>query len=279
MKDERKYYIDGSHFSIQYMYQTGYSKMARPHSHSTYELFYIFHGSKYFFINDTVYLGQKGDLIFIQPNDIHRTSSSDELECERMLMNVSNEFIGLELSRFQASFAQFTRSLFRFRVDEQPLIEEVIEKMYRESRERRIGYEACVRSALTELFVQMKRVDVEESNRHAHSDHPLQQKVTEVASYIRKHYEHTLTLDEVAKAVYISPAYLSRSFKRLTGFTFKDYVQAVRIREAKRLLRETSMPIGRVAELVGFSYTANFNVTFKKITGVTPLAYRKQKRE
>ncbi|WP_062050788.1 cupin domain-containing protein [Bacillus sp. JCM 19034] len=114
MYDEVKYKID-HHFSIQYMYQTGYSEMPRPHSHPTYELFYIYKGGKRFFINDTVYLGQKGDLIFVQPNDIHRTSNSQQLECERMLINVSDEFIKDELERIPAALADYSRSLFRFR--------------------------------------------------------------------------------------------------------------------------------------------------------------------
>ncbi|WP_231686964.1 AraC family transcriptional regulator [Bacillus sp. JCM 19034] len=123
----------------------------------------------------------------------------------------------------------------------------------------------------------MIRFDREVSRKPMISPHPLQQKITEIASYIKEHYDEHVTLDKIAKSFYISPSYLSRSFKMLTGFTFKDYVQAIRIREAKRLLRETNMPIGRVAELVGFPYPANFNVLFKKQTGMTPLAYRKQK--
>ncbi|WP_088103689.1 helix-turn-helix domain-containing protein [Halalkalibacter urbisdiaboli] len=277
MVNEQKYSID-EQFSIQYMYQTGYSTMVRPHTHSTYELFYVLNGGKVFFINETVYIAQKGDLILIQPNDIHRTNSSDELKCERILLNVSDSFIDKELTRFHFRFSSFSRSLFRFRLNKQAIIEELLQKMLEECQTKHIGYETYLRALLMELLILMHRFDQQVSKQLEPPTHPLYQKISEMARYMRKHYQSKLTLAEIAQRFFISPSYLSRSFKLITGFQFKDYLQIIRVQEAKRLLRETDKPIGRIAEEVGFEYVANFNVTFKKITGITPRDYRKRKQ-
>ena len=77
------------------------------------------------------------------------------------------------------------------------------------------------------------------------------------------------------KAFFISQYYLSRSFKQVTGFTFIEYLNSVRIREAQRLLRETEKQVIQIAHMVGFNNISHFGRIFKAITKYTPLQYRK----
>lgn len=55
--------------------------------------------------------------------------------------------------------------------------------------------------------------------------------MSEVAEYVGTHYREELHLKDVAERFFVSPYYLSRTFKRCTGFGFAEYVQLVRIRE------------------------------------------------
>ncbi|WP_166238256.1 AraC family transcriptional regulator [Paenibacillus turpanensis] len=269
--------IGDGEFSIHYWYYTGHAEMRAPHAHASYELFYVLDGGRVFFINGTVYTANKGDLIFINSNDVHRTTSSEALKCERVLINFTDAFLQHVISHSPFPLLPVGRSspVFHFPINEQAAVEELLQKMLQECRLQESGYEMCVQSLLTELLIRMYRHDLKEYERQAPPAHPMHQKISEVASYMNEHFSQQVTLQETARRFFISPSYLSRTFKNVTGFQFSEYLQIIRIREAQRRLRETDEPIGRIAEEVGFDHTANFNVTFKKITGVTPGYYRR----
>ncbi|WP_159887801.1 helix-turn-helix transcriptional regulator [Paenibacillus puerhi] len=273
-----KHTIEDNRFSIHYINSIGY--MRGPHAHPYYEMFYVMEGERIFFLNETVYSLQKGDMILINPNDPHRSTYSEALKCDRILVNFTEDFIQSEVARADVRLLPLDRPsrLFRFSVNEQATVEELLQRMLYECQDQEEGCSAYVRASLVQLLVLMYRHERKPNQHLTHSAHPMHQKVSEIAAYVTEHYAAGLTLNEIAKRFYISPSYLSRIFRSITGFHFKEYVQLVRIREAKRLLRETSLPIGSIGETTGFGHTANFNVTFKKITGSTPGHYRKSMR-
>ena len=94
--------------------------------------------------------------------------------------------------------------------------------------------------------------------------------------YIETHYYEKITLDQLAEMVYLSPAYLSRIFKKETGTTFNDYLIQVRIGKAKNLLHHKDLRVTDIAEAVGFDDQSYFTKVFRRIVGVTPLKYRQQ---
>jgi len=67
---------------------------------------------------------------------------------------------------------------------------------------------------------------------------------------------------------------LSRKFSQSTGKKFRDTLQEIRIREAKRLLKETTASLEEVSRLAGYSHQTYFNAKFKAATGFTPSMYR-----
>lgn len=91
--------------------------------------------------------------------------------------------------------------------------------------------------------------------------------------YINEHYMDNISLDGCADYTGISPFLLSKSFKRVTGKNFIDYLTELRLDKAKELLRDTSLRINDVAEQVGYQHSY-FNRIFKKQEGITPSRYR-----
>jgi YesN/AraC family two-component response regulator len=107
---------------------------------------------------------------------------------------------------------------------------------------------------------------------------PTHQKISEMADYINKHYAESLTLSDVSTAFHMSAPYTSRMFKQVTGFSYIEYVNSVRVKEAQRRLRETKHKIIRIAEEVGFDSVAHFGRVFKQISGLAPMEYRRLNR-
>lgn len=111
------------------------------------------------------------------------------------------------------------------------------------------------------------------------TDEPVEGKkkyVVKAVKYIMHNYYHEFTVKEVAEELYISDSYLSRLFKKETGYTFVDYVTRYRIFEATRLLLDDDIKIYQVAELVGFRDSRYFSSIFKKYMGLTPTELREQ---
>lgn len=94
--------------------------------------------------------------------------------------------------------------------------------------------------------------------------------------YIRGHLLDKLTLDAVARAVHITPNYLSSLFTKTLGFSFVDYVNRLRVEQAQELLKDPRADPSRVAEQVGFSDGKYFTQVFKQRTGCTPQQYRRR---
>lgn len=101
-----------------------------------------------------------------------------------------------------------------------------------------------------------------------------QKVVDEAKNIISMEYASDISLESIAKRLYISSCYLSSIFSQEAGITFKDYLIRVRIEKAKELLKEPSAKIYEVAEDVGYSDPHYFSQLFKKYTGFTPAQYR-----
>lgn len=94
-------------------------------------------------------------------------------------------------------------------------------------------------------------------------------RVGEILNYIHANYEHEITLDTIAKDLFISRSQLSQVFKNATGFSVGDYIIMYRIKRACSLL-QSGMQVQDVSAAVGFQTTANFIRIFKKKIGCPP---------
>lgn len=95
-----------------------------------------------------------------------------------------------------------------------------------------------------------------------------------VISYIDAHFAEHVPTDTLAQIAHVSKAFLSRSFKRLTGNTPYEYQLSLCLRTASEYLEYTEKPICDIAASVGFEDPLAFCKSFKKKYGLSPKAYR-----
>lgn len=96
-----------------------------------------------------------------------------------------------------------------------------------------------------------------------------------VYKYVEDNYDRNLKLEDVASYFHLNKCYFCSVLKKELGKTFSQIVNEVRIEKSKDLLRETNLSTLSIALSVGFNNQNYFNMTFKKLTGMTPLQYRK----
>ena len=100
-----------------------------------------------------------------------------------------------------------------------------------------------------------------------------------VKRYIMNHYKEDIDRNDVAAVAYITPNYLSKRFRAEMGMSLREYINHLRIEEAKRLLLSTNATISEVASAVGYDNISYFSTVFRKICGMSPLEWCGGKRE
>ena len=87
------------------------------------------------------------------------------------------------------------------------------------------------------------------------------------------------SVNTIADAVGLSPAYVGRVFRRSSGITLVEYILKVRIENSCLLLAQTDMPVSEIVSQVGFGDAPYFYKVFKKVNGCTPAQYRANRQE
>ncbi|MCS7462882.1 AraC family transcriptional regulator [Paenibacillus doosanensis] len=266
-------------FSISYRKALSHH-MPASHFHSTYEIYYLLSGEREFFIKDRTMVMKEGDVIIISPNILHRTTNAETPEHERLIVNIHESDMRLA----NGSHTDILQPLFeqeyivvQCSLQDRIAVEALAARIMQEVRDRKPGFEMYALTLVLQLLVICCRHVKQNSMEPPESPSPMHERISEVVRYINNHYMQELSLHLLAEQFYVSPYYLSRFFKEATGFTFVEYLNSVRIKEAKKLLEQSSMKVSLISKKVGFGSVTHFGRVFKSITGYAPLYYRKAK--
>lgn len=104
----------------------------------------------------------------------------------------------------------------------------------------------------------------------------LDGKIEKVRRFIERNCYKKITLADAARAVYMSPKYLSRSFKERMNTGFSDYKLTLKIHAAKKLLRESGYNVNQLSDKLGYKNAESFIRQFKNIVRVTPTEFRRR---
>lgn len=268
--------LRGIDFLAGHSEMTSY-QMYKAHYHDLYEIYYLISGERNFLIGNKTYRVVPGDLVFIRPNEVHRSMNTSVQYHERMVVHFNKKFLseaGALLDDEHSPYISQT-PIISAPMPARNRIKELMHRMIQENSGRDIGYEFNIKSAIYELLVLSIRLNRDAINKPSAYNTPAHQKISSMIQFIDEHYDRPLTLSSLAQQFHYSPFYLSRLFKQTTGFTFSEYVTLVRIKGAQKLLRETKWKVSMIAEKVGFHDLSHFGKTFKRISNCTPLQYRK----
>lgn len=263
---------------IEFDRRIGYHSMDTTHYHRSFEFFYLYSGERKFFIRDSVYPIQSGDLILVNSNVVHRTSELSQPNHERVVLHFDLPFFeGLSQEETDLLQSPFLDSypIVRLNLQERLHLEALFESLLRELNDRPPGYQLHIRNMAIELLLLTARHMQKRKALPNVEVTPVQRKVTDIIRHINLQFREPLHLDDLAKQFFISKGHLSRVFKEVTGFGFSQYINITRIKEAELLLRETDMSITEISEQCGFENFSHFGKVFKELSGLSPRAYRK----
>lgn len=273
-----KYHDGKKDFIYTRLKREPYAEMKDAHYHPYYEFYYLTSGKRKFFIADTIFTVNKGDLIIIPKGTIHRTTYMSNEIHERCTINFSDKFI--ENFNSPASAKDLEENLRYCKITIPSTRREYIENLFSKIEREYSGVdhfsESMIKTHLYELCVFVLRC-LERNYDKSENVEIEDEIITMAAQYISSNYMNTITLEALAEKYNMSPSYFSRKFKNCTGFGFKEYLSTIRINQACNMLIQTNKSITEIAEECGFGDSNYFGDSFKKAKGMSPRSYRKAK--
>ncbi|SDX71588.1 AraC family transcriptional regulator [Paenibacillus sp. CF384] len=256
------------------------------HTHNFVELVYILHGTGNHQVNNQSYHVRRGDLLWMNVGDRHSFHAEQDMQYMNILIQA--DYLNEQSTTYEPERSLINHRLFqefqqpmqgalqhiRFQGKSILELEELLESMFGEYLSKKNGYRAmlCGYTMLL-LASSFRRM---QDNLQTQLTVDIHEILPKLLSYIEQHYASPITLRDLAKESYYSPHYISKTFKLCCGYTFTEYLQEVRLREAKRMLLESTECVGAIGRMVGYPDKAQFYRLFKQYFGITPQQLREQ---
>lgn len=254
---------------FDYGYATQSNRIGKSfdHYHDSYELLFMVHGKSDYFIKDVTYAIEDNYIVLVPPNVLHRNTYKSS-KIERHILNFTEELIPVE-------FREGVHSLFekQLYIPHNPnMLSSFMKDILTEYGSDDVYTGTIVHGFLNRVLAYLLRNPSMPIPDKANISHPA---VIKITRYINENFEKPLTINEAAERMGMNRSYLSRIFNQSTGYTFKNYLLVIRLKEAKRLLECTDKSIAEIACMCGFSDGNYFSAAFKKAEKIPPLEYRK----
>ncbi len=251
------------------------------HFHDLYEIYYAMSDGVKYFVEDSVYEVEKGNIFIFNSMEIHKTIIPPSINYERCIILFKPDFIeGLSTMNTDILNCFLNRKPGHFNkisTDNRnsQLFCELIKKTQKYMQSNCYGSDIYRKIYLAEILLMVNSLyNLSTTECGINMEKFEYARVKPVIRYIRNNLNENLSLDKLAMKFYISRYHMGYLFKKATGFTINNYIINLRIIEAKKLLRE-GYSVSSVCETVGFGNVSHFIRTFKKYTGTSPKQYAK----
>ncbi len=247
------------------------------HMHSFWELFYLREGRLAVTTDTQTFTLQKNQALLIPPNAYHSTTfDSDSIktsifftfektrqkECEPLFDKVQKTFL-------HCGFHQLSDSY----------IGHLLEMFFENNSTDKTGKLWRIKSTITELIFYL--YDSVKGDLPFQHSLPVQQNTYWLYKYaidrlLDIYYKHDISLEELGEKLSLSPQNITRIISSAYGKSFNTLKLELKMRNAKKLLRETTLSVNEIGSRIGYSSIRGFQSAFLKYEQCTPSEYRKK---
>lgn len=258
--------------SVQVSSQIKLTQQAHFHEH--YQIYYVRKGTLTHHVNGQTAKVMRGDCFIIPPLTVHKIEI-DPLQAEFSSFSFFEDFIpthllGQEMTNRLLAIINTSNLRGRLPLNSKEMLhmEKFMSMAREEFKEAEEGYLAVLQGILAGILIILARAYLrDKSDQHSSV-------ILETLEYVNAHYAENLTVQNVAKRMYLSESTFYRTFKQATGYSFKEYLTVLRIRQACILLRDKSVSITTVALECGYSNYSAFYRSFMQQMQISPHEYR-----
>ena len=238
------------------------------HTHACAELFFITGGHGVFQVRQDRFPVAINDLVVVNAMVPHTELSQNGSPMEYVVLGVEG----------REALTDASGCALLHLLGEQEAVNSCLRMIVQELREGREGCGRICQNLLEVILTRLRRREdfvLSESAAGPKSSRECDQ----VRRYIDNHFKENLTLDQLAGMVHINKYYLSHAFRREFGDSPISYLISRRIQESRFLLVETDHTLSQIAQILGFSSLSYFSQSFRRLEGVSPMEYRKRRRQ
>ena len=254
----------------------GRSIAAHAHIHDSVELLYCTEGSFSVLVEGMEYPLSSGDLILFPSNALHHIVAGEDEENAYYVIKVKPSLL-FDLSASVSHVMRFTVSragekyLWTARELAGGAIEAALSQLLGEKRGGGYASEVGLRISAAALLLAILRdgTPVEEHGDGAAGDE-IAERIYAAVLYVRRHFGEDLDAARLASRMGISYSYFSRSFGRIAGKSFKEYLNETRISHAEQLLLTTQKSVTEIAAECGYNNVSYFISVYRRLKGTTP---------
>lgn len=255
-----------------------------PHWHECVEILYMLEGTALQQINDRRFSMQKNDMVILHEGIVHSTYCTVEEDVKILVVKFLPGIINKNYPRafeskyFLAFFNAYENQTCH--ITDMPQhamqIHHLMLGLYDEFRNREAGYEIYTVGYIYQLIACLVRanfLNIPDTLKLREDIHHIDR----IFRYVEKHYKDRISIKDASGMLNLSCSYFSKYFKKITGRTFKEYVDYVRICEVEKLILSGAMNVSQAAYEAGFSNIPSFNRVFKRVRGYVPGILKGQK--
>lgn len=260
------------------------------HTHDSIQVNYILHGSLQHHINNSTYDLVKGDIFIIPPFVPHCLSEKpgcafEVIELEFMPDFIFGKHVTPDKIETIFDFAYIepflvsegdVRPRLNLSGEAQADVEALFSRLLDEYQRRDSSFLLAMKALILWLLVYVGRCfqnDVRDTeSRQLFDRHRAA--IRSAIDYINENFVEEISIEKASQVAMLSQSYFSYLFKSMTGKTFVEYLNELRIQKAMDLLKHTEMRVIDIALDSGFHNVNHFNRTFKAQTGISPIQYR-----
>ena len=234
--------------------------MPAMHYHNSYELYYLEAGSREYFVEDKFFSVSAGDFVLIAPNKFHRTGGAYSL---RTIVGFTYEYLAETYT--PNALKDLLRCFDKVFISPPESMQEELKGLLKSLADdtRQTDFAVDLATLLRKLS-------------KCTPDTAYDERISNIIKYINKHFSEIHSIDQIAEQMHVSKHHLCRVFKDAMGITMIDYLNHIRVKNACNFLESSDKDMLEISQLCGFNSSAYFGNVFKKITGCSPLRYRKE---
>lgn len=245
------------------------------HIHSAAEFLYVKEGSYTVSLNDTRYEIGEGDLILFCSGVIHHVMTGESTKNSYYVIKMPPSFFidfagydaGAEYALRFALDRRENKCLWRKAELQGSDIKHALEELISEFETAGYAYQLSLDLKVMSLFLTVLRADAPSTPG---ANDQTTRLIYAVLNHVQQRFSEDIDEQDLAKQYGMSYSYFSRSFKRITGMTFKNYLNRTRINQAEQLILLNKCSVSEAAIACGYNSISYFIKVYRAHTGTTP---------
>lgn len=251
----------------------GYKEL---HHHDFNEILYIKKGTFKFKVDDKIYKLAPGDLVIVTPSTLHVLEQTQNMDCEKIVINVTDDYItqfnttNTDLSMVFNKVNETKNYCIRFRNQAKYKLEKYLNNLIELQFSKKYGEDLFFKIKFIQFMILINANYEQVQEIKIDSEHSI---ISKTVEFINNNISKSFNIDDIANYLNVSASTISHTFKSQTGISLYRFITKKRMILAKTLIKQ-KLTFNEIYLQCGFNDYTSFFRAFKKEFNITPKEFQ-----